>query len=498
MQKVKEEADLAKTAADSNSKAMIQQLQDSSREALEKREMEIARLAQEAEKLSAELSRAREESQNALDSTGRMQEVLTVLQAEAAAKDAAIANLNDAVEQLKLGESVWQAEREGHEEEVSMLRSQISQDLLPKCGELQSRADHLAEALHNAEALNVTMKKQIDMEREAWATKEGGLQDSVTQTQSELAWTREELEAARSEKVATTSKLEAEIAALDEMKRTLESQVEALTAELEDRQGQVELVQVQVTRAQRSCREVQQVYDDSVKKHLEHRNRISLALAQKLMRKSIKDEFDSWRDMTQAFVNERKIQWLEEDQSSKNKEIRDCSEMLKELQGEVRELRADGQMCMTTALKVARASIFRVQEAAAAVTAGLVKEKSQLEDKARELYNKADEAESKLAQHVKRAAHELTISQAEQERLSSKLEALLAEKASMKQDFATMMDELTEYRVKLGERGVKMSPRVQRSARPSAALPPEQEDDSARLQAEQKYAAKTGGKYFMC
>ena len=162
----------------------------------------------------------------------------------------------------------------------------------------------------------------------------------------------------------------------------------------------------------------------------------------------------------------------------------------------MRDLGAASELCKVVALERARASISRVQEASGAVAAGLV---LQLQ----ELQKKADEAESNLALHVKRAAHEHMTSQAEQERLSSKMEAILAEKASMKHDFATMMDELTEYRAKLGERGVKMSPRIQRSFRESfrssASLPSESDDDDkARLQAEQKYTAKSGGKYFMC
>ena len=166
--------------------------------------------------------------------------------------------------------------------------------------------------------------------------------------------------------------------------------------------------------------------------------------------------------------------------------------MLKALEAEVRDLGAASELCKVVTLERARASISRVQEASGAVEAGLM---LQLQ----ELHKKADEAEFNLAQHVKRAAREHMTSQAEQERLSSKMEAILAEKASMKHDFATMMDELTEYRAKLGERGVKMSPRVQRSARPSASLPSESDDDDkARLQAEQKYTAKSGGKYFMC
>jgi hypothetical protein len=98
----------------------------------------------------------------------------------------------------------------------------------------------------------------------------------------------------------------------------------------------------------------------------------------------------------------------------------------------------------------------------------------------------------------------LTSSQAEQERLSSKIAAVLAEKSSMKHDFATMMDELESYRARLGEKGfAKLSPRVQRSARPPVAIPPEYEDDDEkeRIRAEQKYMARTeksSGKYFMC
>ena len=263
------EADLCK--ANKEYKIALQQLQDGSRSALEKSEMETARLTSEAKKLSEELAAARQEHKKASDAGSKLQETMTALQADVADKDVAISNLKAAVDKSKLGEIAGQQERKALEEEVGKLRSQISQELLPKCANLQSRTDQLAASLQTAETANVTMKRQMDLERAAWVSKQQGLTDSICKAQSDLEYTREELEAARSEKAAASCKLGEEYTAWEEARRGLESQVEALTTELEDRQGQVELVQVQVTKAQRSCRQVQQVYDDSVKKHLEVR-----------------------------------------------------------------------------------------------------------------------------------------------------------------------------------------------------------------------------------
>ena len=75
----------------------------------------------------------------------------------------------------------------------------------------------------------------------------------------------------------------------------------------------------------------------------------------------------------------------------------------------------------------------------------------------------ADEAAEKLVQNVKRVAVEFMTKQTEIQRLTSKMELILCEQSlerdSTKHDCAWMMEQLTEYRAKLGEKGVKMSPR---------------------------------------
>lgn len=397
-----------------------------------------------------------------------------------------------------------QQERKALEEQVDKLRSQISADLLPKCAKLQNRADELSASLQNAETHNAKKTQQFDLERATWAATEQALQDSLSKLQSQLEQTTQELEATEEEKATALRNLEDECAVWGGIKLGLEKQIEALTRELEEQAGQVEIVQVQVTKAQRSVREVQQAYDNSESKHLQHRNRTLEKLAGRLVRNTVKDEFDSWRGITQAILLERKVAWVEEEDLTKQREIMEALAMAAALEEEVRELRTAGQDWKMTALERSRGCIYRVQAAADAVAEGLVKANRKLEEKAQELQKKAEEAEANLTQYVKRMALELTNSQAEQERLGSKVAAVLAEKSSMKHDFATMMDELESYRARLGEKGfAKLSPRVQRSARPPVAIPPEyeDEDEKERFQAEQKYMAKPGkssGKYFMC
>jgi len=118
----------------------------------------------------------------------------------------------------------------------------------------------------------------------------------------------------------------------------------------------------------------------------------------------------------------------------------------------------------------------------------------------------ADESAEKLAQNVKRMALELTTKQTEIQRLASKMELILHERESMKHDFARMMEELTEYRAKLGEKGVKMSPRpshrVSMESSPAKFSSEKQEEEEMeRFKEEEKYLnlhKHDRGKYFMC
>ena len=112
------------------------------------------------------------------------------------------------------------------------------------------------------------------------------------------------------------------------------------------------------------------------------------------------------------------------------------------------------------------------------------------------LREEATKTEETLAQHLHKSAAELTAKQMDIERLNASLEAAIAAKETMKHDFALMNDELTEYRFKLGEKGIKLTPRKHMS------FAEEERDEKMRFSAEQKYLKSKsdarGGKYFMC
>jgi chromosome segregation ATPase len=158
---------------------------------------------------------------------------------------------------------------------------------------------------------------------------------------------------------------------------------------------------------------------------------------------------------------ERRVEWLEDNLGERERLLQEAAQKFTETEARVEELRQD------------------------------------LHSRTLKLREEATKTEETLAQHLHKSAAELTAKQMDIERLNASLEAAIAAKETMRHDFNAMNDELTEYRFKLGEKGIKLTPRGKHMS-----FADEEQDEKMRFSAEQKYLKSKsdarGGKYFMC
>ena len=107
-------------------------------------------------------------------------------------------------------------------------------------------------------------------------------------------------------------------------RKTLEAEVEALTAQLDAGQGEVKIVKAEVVKAQRSCMETQRVLDDLKTRQQKVREEGLKKLTARMLWKSIRFEFDAWREVASAALHLRKVSYLEEERDDRSKALEEA------------------------------------------------------------------------------------------------------------------------------------------------------------------------------
>ena len=150
----------------------------------------------------------------------------------------------------------------------------------------------------------------------------------------------------------------------------------------------MKIVKAEVVKAQRSCMETQRVLDDLKTRQQKVREEGLKKLTARMLWKSIRFEFDAWREVASAALHLRKVSYLEEERDDRSKALEEAVATADRLERDIAALKDEMAAQQAASLEKVRT-----------LTAEMRDEAEQEIARMRERFEEAIAAERKTRHH---------------------------------------------------------------------------------------------------